>query len=144
MFEMKPIRQGIVNKKAYLEKLLEHMFDEEVSPGSLFGGVINVDVRETDVEYLVDADLPGFSKEAITVAFDNDHLIIEAKREDLKRDEGENYIRQERSVGEFRRRFYMDNVQEDKITAKFADGVLKLVLPKKEIEINKQKIIPIQ
>ncbi|MCG4579629.1 Hsp20 family protein, partial [Clostridium cochlearium] len=62
----------------------------------------------------------------------NNNIIISAKREDIVEDKGENYIRRERSYGEFKRAFYVDNVDENNIRASFKDGVLKINLPKLE------------
>lgn len=63
----------------------------------------------------------------------NDSYLVE--------DSKESYVRRERHHGEFRRSFYIDNVDEDKIQAKFEEGVLKIILPKltKDDE-NKRKI----
>ena len=93
---------------------------------------------------IVDADLPVFNKEAINITYDNNYLTICAKREEEIKEEKKNYIRQERSVGEIKRQFYAENVDENKIEANFADGVLKVVLPKKEKVTPEKKEIQIK
>ena len=57
-------------------------------------------------------------------------MIIAAKREEEHRDKEDNYIRKERNYGEFSRSFYFDNIQADKINAKFENGVLRITVPK--------------
>lgn len=101
-------------------------------------------MRETDKNFTVDADLPGFKKEDVNVSYKDNYLTIKAKREEEVKEEKENYIRQERSTGEVMRRFYVEDVDEDAIDAEFKDGVLKIVLPKKEKVIAEKKVISIK
>lgn len=100
----------------------------------------NADVRETENEYLVCAELPGVNKDDISLNFKNNNLIITAKREEVHDDSKDSYIRKERSYGQFSRSFYFNNVKQDKIRAKFENGELKIILPKevktKEHESN--------
>ena len=58
-------------------------------------------------------------------------------------EEDKNYIRKERVYGSTKRQFYVGDVDEDSIKANFSDGVLKVVVPKKE-EISSKKKIEIQ
>ncbi|WP_294403812.1 Hsp20/alpha crystallin family protein [uncultured Clostridium sp.] len=100
----------------------------------------NADVRETENEYLVCAELPGVNKNDISLDFKNNNLIITAKREEVHDNSKDSYIRKERSYGQFSRSFYFDNVKQDNIRAKFENGELKIILPKevktKEHESN--------
>ena len=90
----------------------------------------NTDIKETDTEYIVEADLPGVKKEDITLDYKDNNLIISAKRENEVNEEKDNYIRRERSYGSFSRSFYIDNVDKNSIEASFNDGQLKITLPK--------------
>lgn len=90
----------------------------------------NADVKETDNEYLVYAELPGVNKEDINLDYSNNSLTIRAKREEYHDDSKDNYLRKERYYGEFSRSFYLGNVNREGIRAKFEDGKLKVVLPK--------------
>ena len=56
------------------------------------------------------------------------------------KEEEKNYIRKERVYGSAKRQFYVGDVEEDSIKANFKDGVLKVVVPKKEEISNKKKI----
>ncbi|MGM9934886.1 Hsp20/alpha crystallin family protein [uncultured Clostridium sp.] len=90
----------------------------------------SADVRETENEYLVCAELPGVNKEDISLDYRDNNLIVRAIREECHDDSKDSYIRKERSYGEFSRTFYFDNVDKSKIRAKFENGELKVILPK--------------
>ena len=98
--------------------------------------VMKTDIQETDKDYILEMDLPGFSKDEVKVSLENGYLTISAAK-GLNKDEKEKkngrYIRRERYAGNVRRSFYVgDNVTENDIHAKFEDGILKLTVPKKE------------
>ncbi|MBF7731547.1 Hsp20/alpha crystallin family protein [Pseudomonas sp. N040] len=92
----------------------------------------STDIRDTKTAYEVTAELPGMKKEDIKVSLDNGVLTISAenKSETEEKKEGQ-LIRRERRYGKFLRRFSLGpDVQEDKVDAKFEDGVLKLTIHK--------------
>ncbi|KAF1297519.1 heat-shock protein Hsp20 [Enterococcus sp. JM4C] len=113
-------------------------FSDVFSPNfSDFLGVASapkVDLKESDKEYELTADMPGCDKEDTVVEYANDTLTISAKHENKveEKEDEKNYLRKERSVVSYNRSFYMPNVDEDKITGKFEKGVLHLTLPKSE------------
>lgn len=93
-----------------------------------------VDVTESDSAYAITADLPGVKKEDINVNVDRGTVMISARIEKAtEQKEGDRVIRQERYSGSMQRAFTLDgNIDTDKIDASFQDGVLRVVLPKKE------------
>ncbi|SOZ40921.1 Hsp20/alpha crystallin family protein [Cupriavidus neocaledonicus] len=93
-----------------------------------------VDVTESDASYAITADLPGVKKEDINVSVDRGTVMITAKLEKASEvKEGDRVIRQERYSGAMQRAFTLDgNIDTDNIDASFQDGVLRVVLPKKE------------
>lgn len=103
-----------------------------------------VDLKETDESYLVEEDLPGIEKEAIDIEFNNNYLVISAKRDESLEDKKENYVSRERHYGEFKRSFYIDNVDESKIDASFNHGVLKITFPKLNKGNDKKRKIDIR
>lgn len=105
---------------------------------------LRVDVKEKDKEYLLEAEIPGVDKEDIILELKDDMLTIAVERKEEVNEERENYIRRERRYGSFRRSFYVDDVDQDKIKAKFENGVLKVKLPKKESITPKENRIPIE
>lgn len=107
---------------------------------------LNVDVKEFPDHYEVKADLPGFTKEEITVEYDSEILAISAEHSISTEEEADNgrYLRKERSTTALRRQFVVKNVAEDQITAAFENGVLHLTLPKVEADRPPRKKIDIQ
>lgn len=93
----------------------------------------SVNVIENDNDYLVEVAAPGLSKEDFFVEVDNDHLIISASKEEKKEEKEGKFTRNEFNYGSFTRRFYLpETVKADKIDAKYKDGILTLMIPKKE------------
>ena len=111
--------------------------DEEFNSGS-WSPV--VDIRETDESYEIKADVPGVKKEDISIDIGENTLTIKGERKFEKGNSKENYIRVERTYGSFTRSFALpQNVDRGNIKAKYKDGILDLVLPKKE-EAKPKKI----
>ena len=110
--------------------------------------LMKTDIKELKDKYVVDVDLPGFTKENINLSLENGYLKIHAKTEkNEEKKEGEKYLHQERFYGECSRSFYVgDEIKEEDIKAEFKNGILKVELPKKEVkEIeNKPKQIEIK
>jgi HSP20 family protein len=94
---------------------------------------IRVDVRESENDYVVHAEIPGVKKEDIHVTIDAEQVAISAEtRNEREVKEGERVLRAERHYGKVYRAFTLGTpVDEEKATAKYADGVLELTLPKK-------------
>ena len=96
---------------------------------------MKTDVRETDLEYEVDIDLPGFKKDEIDIQLDNGYLTISAAKQldkEQKDKEGK-YIRKERFAGAMSRSFYVgDKITQEDIRAKYESGILRLSIPKKD------------
>lgn len=129
------------NKGGSLDSFFGDFFDDSfLSPMNM--SKFNSDIRETENEYLISAELPGIDKKDIKLDYKNNYLVISAKRNEEHDDKKDNYIRKERSYGEFSRSFYFDNISEDKINAKFENGVLKITLPK--AEKDKEKVTNIK
>ena len=104
------------------------------------------DIRETEHAYILDAELPGFSKEDIHAEVRNGYLTIHAehKSESEDKDEKNNYIRRERSYGSFTRSFDLDGIKSDEISASYKDGILSLTLPKAEAKAEEGRLLEIQ
>lgn len=110
--------------------------------------MMKTDVRETDNSYELDIDLPGFKKDEIKVELDNGYLSISASKGLDKNEENKDgkYIRRERYAGSMNRTFYVSSqlTQQD-IQAKFEDGILKISVPKKDVQqIEQNKYIAIE
>src|SRR5262249_33385506 len=98
-----------------------------------------VDIFETDGEIVVKAELPGMEKKDIALNLEKNVLTLRGERRFEKETKEDNYHRIERSYGTFSRAFSIPaTVDEEKIRADYKDGVLKIVLPKKEQSKPKQ------
>ena len=110
-----------------------------------FGFFPPVNIHETADAYHLELSAPGRSKEDFQLAVDNGQLTVGfEKKEEAKSDEYKT-IRKEFSFKSFKRSFNLDdNINTDGIQAKYENGVLKLLLPKKEQVKESTKQINIQ
>lgn len=102
----------------------------------------NVEVSETDKELRVTAELPGLEENDVEVTLDDGVLTLRGE----KRSESEDQERQfsERFYGQFERRIPLGaEIQEDKVEARFKNGVLSITMPKTEQAQSKVKRIAI-
>ena len=94
-----------------------------------------VNIKETNDHFAVEVAAPGMRKEDFKVELDNNLLTITSERKDEHVEkEGERYSKREFSYQSFQRSFTLPQglVKEDKIEAKYKDGVLHLLIPKTE------------
>lgn len=97
--------------------------------------VMRTDIKETNIGYELDIDLPGYKKEDVQAELKEGYLTITAKTANStdEKDEGGRYIRRERYSGTCSRAFYVgEDITQKDIKARFEDGVLKLFVPKME------------
>lgn len=94
-----------------------------------------VNIRETNENFEVEMAAPGMTKNDFKVELDGTMLTISSeKNQETEQREGERYTRKEFSYQSFQRTFQLPKevVDADKIEAKYENGVLRLVIPKKE------------
>jgi HSP20 family protein len=127
-----------------MQDRMTRLFDDTLSrivKGEVVQGIWSppVDVVETGTEIILKADLPEMSQDEIGIKVEDGTLTIEGERKFLKETPEENYIQIERSYGTFRRTFAIPRmIDQEKIKASYKDGVLRIVLPKKEHVYPKQ------
>ena len=94
---------------------------------------IRIDVKETDKDFTVQADIPGVSKEGIHVSVEGSIVTLRAEiRQQDRQTEGEKVLRTERYYGEVSRSFQLpSDIDEANAKARYDNGVLCLTLPKK-------------
>ncbi|WP_460321982.1 Hsp20/alpha crystallin family protein [Alkalibacterium psychrotolerans] len=122
------------------------LFDDAL--GQNFGdfGSFKTDIIEQDEAYVVEAELPGMSRDNIELDFKDNVLSISAKQETAtdESDEERNYIRRERSTRSFSRQFILQDIDEDNIKARFNNGILEVTLPKQNPTPKTSKKIDIE
>ncbi|MEJ8813187.1 Hsp20/alpha crystallin family protein [Variovorax ureilyticus] len=116
------------------ETALRRFFSPTVYEGEPAPLKMRIDVTENDKAFNVKADIPGVKKEDISIKVDGHTVSIdaEAKSEKETRGDGDKVLRSERYYGSISRTFSLgQEVDDTKVQAKYADGVLTLELPKK-------------
>jgi len=92
-----------------------------------------VDIFESADELVIKAELPEVKKDDVQINVENNILTLKGERRLENEERRDNYHRIERLYGTFTRSFTLpSNVDQNKITAEFKDGVLRIVLPKRE------------
>ena len=100
----------------------------------------SVDISETKNDLVIKAELPGLDPKDIDISMNNGYLTIKGEKKHEKEEKDENYHLIERSYGAFTRSVQLPReVQSDKITASFKNGILRITLPKSE-EAKKKEI----
>ena len=119
----------------YFDNALDQFFESENSK-------MKCDIYEKDNTYHVEMDLPGFKKEEIKVECNKGNLVITAEKSsnNEEKDEDKKYLRRERVYGKISRSFYLGDVNEDAIEAKFDNGTLTISIPKIDENENKKLI----
>lgn len=99
------------------------------------------DIYEKDDIYNVEVDIPGIKKEDIKIEFNKGTLTITAESKKEEIDKSRKYLHRERKMyGKVQRSFYLGDIDEENIKAKFNDGILKIEVPKKQEEETKKLI----
>ncbi|MGN0070012.1 MAG: Hsp20/alpha crystallin family protein [Prevotella sp.] len=100
-----------------------------------------INVKETQDEYIVELAAPGMKKEDFNVNINADgdlSVKMESKRENKEEDKKAHYLRREFSYSKFEQTLILpDDVEKEKISARVADGVLTVELPKQKQEQHK-------
>lgn len=137
----------------FIDRMFDNAFQGRVLTDSPHGSVKQgfftpkLDIKATDGEYAISAELPGVSEKDISLDVEDRTLILsgEKREEHEDRQEGEDgYYRMERSYGSFRRALALpDDADIDSVKADFKDGVLRVSIPRKTKEIEGKKNIAI-
>ncbi|MCB0753708.1 MAG: Hsp20/alpha crystallin family protein [Ignavibacteriae bacterium] len=105
-----------------------------------------VNIKESKDDFLVSMAIPGMSKKDFKIDLNNNVLTISSEKKEEKKEEEVNFTRQEYSYQSFSRSFTLpkDVVNDEKISAKYENGELKVLIPKKEeAKPKKPKLISI-
>ena len=99
------------------------------------------DIYEEGGNYIIEASLPGFTKEDVKIEYNEGKIIISAEKEKDEVSKDKRYIRKETHFSnKYERSFYLGDLDESNINAKFKNGILKITAPKLTKENNKKYI----
>ena len=128
--------------QAWIPSVFGDLFDDfAVMPAKQFASPA-VNIKETEKAFEIEIAAPGMTKDDFKIRVDNDEelvIALEKKHEDKEEHKGENYLRREFSYTSYHQAFTLpDNVNIEAIKANMTNGVLGIVLPKK----NPEKQVP--
>jgi HSP20 family protein len=133
-----PLRPDPLKELLDLQERMNRLFDETLGrerlqePTSLHGTWMPVaDVFETPEMYVVELELPGLSRDEIEIQAQGDELVVRGERRPNRSSRPDAFYRLERRQGPFARGFrFAEKVVPDQVGAEFADGLLRLSVPK--------------
>jgi len=130
------LSKKLVRMKRDMDAFMKELSSSYSASGgvSSFGSDVRIDIVEKPKEFIVKADLPGMDKDKIVVTLDNNRLLkIAGTREMIKEETSPNMVRQERMEGRFERVVELPKeCRGEDVKASYANGVLEIVIPKKE------------
>ena len=121
------------------EAMFQNVYDKIFSP--IFydenRSWMKTDVKETDDQYIMEIELPGFKKENSAIDYEAGYVTINASREST--DSNDKFICKERCV-KCSRSYYVGYIDSSEIKASYEDGILKLEVPKENPNSGKKGI----
>jgi HSP20 family protein len=116
-----------------MENVLSNFFNHDLGIGDYAGYVPSVNITETDKAYNIEVSAPGFEKKDFNVRIEDGVLTVSGEHKTEKNEENKNFVRKEFNYGSFSRSFNLvDLIDEEKIDAKYENGILRVELPKNE------------
>ncbi|MBL7931613.1 MAG: Hsp20/alpha crystallin family protein [Bacteroidia bacterium] len=116
-----------------MESMFSSFFGNDLLARDYAGYVPSVNITETEDSYSIEVSAPGFEKKDFAVQVEEGVLTISGEHRQENRTEDKHYVRKEFNYGSFTRSFNLaDLVDEEKIDAKYENGILKIELPKNE------------
>lgn len=106
-----------------------------------------IDILDKKDCYVLEAELPGFAKENISINVDGEYLTIKATKDSKNSsttDEEATYVRKERTYGSYERSFHIPNINANEVEAAYNNGMLHVTMPKVTADKKNAKQIPIK
>lgn len=127
-----------LRKNSALPSLIDEFFGRDVFPGFIFDvekrmSTPAVNIIEGKDDYRIEVAAPGLDKKDFKIDIDNNVLTISSEKEEKHEEKDDHFMRREFNYSAFTRSFTMpEGTDGDKISARHADGVLTVVIPKRE------------
>ena len=116
-----------------LGSLFDDFFNDEVMLRDHAGHVPSVNITENDKSYKIEVSAPGFEKNDFNIRVEEGMLTVSGEHKTERNEENKSFVRKEFNYGSFSRSFNLvDLIDEEKIDAKYENGILKIELPKNE------------
>ncbi len=131
----------------YLTNRFQRFFDDFPGFQQYAGDTFSprIDISETEKNIIINAEIPGVSKENLKITLQDNILTIEGEKKKVNEEKDIEYYREERAFGKFKRSFTLPvEVDSDKVDAKFEDGVLEIKLVKYEPKEAKERVIKLK
>jgi HSP20 family protein len=130
------LRSDLFTPTFFTPRLLD--FDDDFFNGGLNSPPANI--VETNKEFKLDLSVPGMKREDFKIDVEDGYLSISSEKEEEKTENEKNFRRREFSYSSFSRTFPLpENVDENNISAKYDNGMLQVIIPKKEVSVSKPK-----
>ena len=129
------------------DDFMDDMFNSvDRMPVKTMPSIMKTDIKETDDQYVLAIDLPGFKKEDVKIHLKDGYLNVSASSQNEEEEKDGKYLRRERYTGSMTRSFFVGKgLTEEDVKAKFGNGVLTLSLPKEAPKkIEEPKYIAIE
>lgn len=128
-----------------MNRLLNEFFEVGPFDKKAFGNFPEIDVKETEKEIKVSAEIPGIEEKDVEVLLSADSLTIKGEKREEKEERGQSYYHSERRFGSFSRTIPLAvEIEADKVSAEFKNGVLNVTIPKADKARVEVKKIPIK
>jgi HSP20 family protein len=127
-----------LRKRSSFPSLIDEFFGGDVLPGFFLDfdkriATPAVNIIESKDDYRIEVAAPGLNKDDFKINIENNVLTISAEKEEKTENEGESFVRREFNYASFSRSFTLpESMDTEKISAKHKDGVLDVIIPKKE------------
>ena len=104
-----------------------------------------IDISENEKSIMIDAEIPGVPKENLKITLQDNILTIEGEKKKISENKDQNYYREERCFGKFKRSFTLPvEVDSENVEAKFNNGMLEIKLNKIEPKEEKERVIELR
>ena len=125
--------------------MFDEAFDEFFKPTfyNMDSTVMKTDIKESKDGYTLEIEMPGYDKNDIHISMEDGYVSVSAAKEEKEEDKEHRYIRKERSVS-CSRSYYVGDVEEKDVKAKFENGVLTLMFPKPQEKLPEKHHIAIE
>lgn len=137
MFDLIPLGSYLVSSliQNLLAGLVNNIASQPITQViQISGNFMNSEVRERPDSYILQASIPGATKDSLNVKYIDNYLTITANSDQYVQNGNSGYIRY---IGNVNRSFYFDDIDGEKVDGIFENGILRLILPKKQPKEDK-------